>query len=255
MSDAERLSRDPANLEAMWGRALPFYKQLKVEGFSNEIIAAVLGNMAMESSCDATADSGSHSGFFGNQREIKNWIIKNFGGYNSNHQMNYLIAGLKGTLPDTKSLWGDDLYKRFNKFMQSSKNTTNISRLSDYWEKYYEKSGGQELQARRNYANYFYKQILNQPEELEYGPKYTQNGDLNIYLTIDPIEQDNGFTNQILEEVHQKQLKKQQNLPKIPYKSTHKVGGKLIPKGQYGTPLYKDVYVETLFKYLYHLDF
>jgi len=45
-SKAEILSRDPTNLKLMWKKAQKIYKELKVTGLSDIVIAGILGNMA-----------------------------------------------------------------------------------------------------------------------------------------------------------------------------------------------------------------
>ena len=165
------LSTDPINLKAMWQKAQKIYLKLKQVGLSDVIIAAVLGNIAQESSFDHNARVGKHSGYFGNQTEIENWIIKNFGGYTDVHQTNYLIAGLTGKLPDIKSLWGRDLKNRFDKFIKGITKNTSVAQATKLWEASYEKSGGQELQKRINYANYFYNQIINENKQASQSKK------------------------------------------------------------------------------------
>lgn len=160
------LSTDPINLKAMWTKAKKFYQELKKTGLSDIAIAAILGNIAQESSFNPKARAGSYSGYIQNQKEIVNWVIKNFGGYDHIHQMNYLIAGLTQKLPDKISQWGKELNKRFNTFLQGLTNNISVAQATKLWESSYEKSGGQELQKRINYANYFYDQILNEKKQV-----------------------------------------------------------------------------------------
>jgi len=79
------LSKDPANLQAMWKKAKRFYNELKRTGLSDTVIAAILGNIAQESSFDPKARVGSYTGYIQNQKEIVNWVIKHFGGYDHAH--------------------------------------------------------------------------------------------------------------------------------------------------------------------------
>lgn len=160
------LSTDPTNLKAMWSKAKKFYQELKRTGLSDIAISAILGNMAQESSFNPKARAGSYSGYIQNQKEIVSWVIKNFGGYDHIHQMNYLIAGLTQKLPDKISQWGKELNKRFNTFLQGLTNNISVAQATKLWEASYEKSGGQELQKRINYANYFYNQILNEKKQV-----------------------------------------------------------------------------------------
>lgn len=159
------LSTDPTNLKAMWSKAKKFYQELKRTGLSDIAISAILGNMAQESSFNPKAKAGSYSGYIQNQKEIVNWVIKHFGGYDHIHQMNYLIAGLTQKLPDKISQWGKELNKRFNTFLQGLTNNISVAQATKLWEASYEKSGGQELQKRINYANYFYNQIINENKQ------------------------------------------------------------------------------------------
>ena len=177
------LSKDPINLQAMWRKAKKFYYELKKTGLSDTVIAAILGNIAQESSFDPKARAGSHTGYIQNQKEIVNWVIKHFGGYDHIHQMNYLIAGLTQKLPDKISQWGKELNTRFNTFLQGLTNNISVAQATKLWETSYEKSGGQALQQRINYANYFYKQILegNKTTPVRKTPKIKQKNKTVAY--------------------------------------------------------------------------
>ena len=161
------LSRDPANLAAMWRKAIPIYQELKQTGLSDIALAAILGNMAQESSFDpnATSASGTYRGYVQNSKDIVRWITQNFGGYNHQHQMKYLVAGLTGKLPNAQSTWGNELRNRFNSFVTGMQRNIDVPRAVRLWESSYEKSGGQQLTQRINYANYFYNQIQSLPQK------------------------------------------------------------------------------------------
>lgn len=249
------LSTDPVNLSAMWKKAKKIYTKLKKAGISDIIIAAILGNIAQESSFNHKARLGKHSGYFGNQPEIENWIIKNFGGYDDIHQTNYLIAGLTGKLPDNKSIWGKDLKDRYDKFLNGVTKNTSVAQATKLWEDTYEKSGGQSLQQRINYANYFYNQIqqlngykqsktsdkLNKDQSLpkwanpdfSKSTKQTNNSNYNFTLDNSDIEYPTYNLNDVKTEF---------DLPI--YASTFKNGGKLIKKGQHGIILHKTIHLK-----------
>jgi len=56
--------------------------------------------------------------------------------------MNYLIAGLTNKLPETGSLWGKELNKRFTDFTSGINKNTTVEQATKLWESSYEKSGG-----------------------------------------------------------------------------------------------------------------
>lgn len=268
------LSKDPTNLQAMWRKAKKFYYELKKTGLSDTVVAAILGNIAQESSFDPKARAGNYSGYIQNQKEIVNWVIKHFGGYDHIHQMNYLIAGLTQKLPDKVSQWGKELNTRFNTFLQGLTNNITVAQATKLWENSYEKSGGQALQQRINYANYFYKQILegNKTTPVRKTPKIKQKNKTIAYQipeTIYPqenskfqepqqeyIAQTNNtydsfplffdFKNYQTPETYEPQsvdqTKTEFDLPV--YASNFKKGGKLIKRGQQGTTLHKTIYLK-----------
>lgn len=236
----EQLSKNPANLKLMWEKARDIYRELKVTGLSDVAIAGILGNMAQESSFISNKKGGSHVGYVQNEPRIIEWITQQFGGYNHKHQMNYLIAGLTNKLPDITSVMGSDLNNRFNTFVKGVQNINDVPSAVKLWETAYEKSNGQQLQARINYGNYFYNKILEEGDALqpqEYGPVYSPQGDLSIYLPTST--EDDTYAKQALNSIHEYQLHKQKNLPKIPYKRGYKSGGKLIKRGQQGMQVFK----------------
>lgn len=268
------LSKDPTNLQAMWRKAKKFYYELKKTGLSDTVVAAILGNIAQESSFDPKARAGSYSGYIQNQKEIVNWIIKHFGGYNHIHQMNYLIAGLTQKLPDKVSQWGKELNTRFNTFLQGLTNNITVAQATKLWENSYEKSGGQSLQQRINYANYFYKQILeeNKTTPVRKTPKIKQKNKTIAYQipettypqenskfqepqqeyivqtnnTYDSFPLFFDFKNYQTPETYEPQsvdqTKTEFDLPV--YASNFKKGGKLIKRGQQGTILHKTIYLK-----------
>ena len=237
------LSTDPNNLAAMWQLAKPIYKELKQTGLSDIALAGILGNMAQECTFDPKAEYKGHFGYLQNTQDIVNWVVKHFGGYEHNHQMNFIIAGLTGTLPRVnEGLWLQD---RFNEYVKNVQNINDVSKAVTLWEDAYEKSNRQNLRERINYGKYIYKQILNEPEEKKFeGPVYTQVGDLNIYLTVDPPEKMNNLTKEKFDQIHKNYLERQKNRPKIPF-IQHKRGGKLIKRGQGGMKVIRTAPYDT----------
>lgn len=153
------LSTDPTNLAAMWKLAKPIYLELKEQtGLSDMALAGMLGNMAQESTFNPKAKKGDFSGYFQNSSNIVKWVIKNFGGYDHEHQIKYIVSGLAGTLPqNNEGLW---LQERFNEYVNGINNINSVADAVALWEKSYEKSKKQNLRERINYGNYIYQQIM-----------------------------------------------------------------------------------------------
>lgn len=227
------ISTDPVNLKAMWRKAQIVYNELKSSGLSDVAIAAILGNIAQESAFDPNAGTGKYSGYIQNQKEIVNWIKKNFGGYAHSHQIKYLLAGLTNKLPETTSLWGKELNKRFNDFIKGLTNAITVEQATKLWESSYEKSGGQQLQKRINYANYFYKQIQNNKNKKK-SSKLTEetNQTLNNQYNFQFPE----YISQ--NEEPQKSIEEVKTDFDLPLLATQfRNGGKLIKRHQYGGTL------------------
>ena len=278
------LSTDPINLKSMWGKAKKFYKELKQTGLSDIAIAAILGNMAQESSFNPRARAGSHHGYIQNQKEIVNWVIKNFGGYDHSHQMRYLIAGLTKKLPEVTSQWGRELNSRFTTFLSGLTKNITVAQATKLWETSYEKSGGQALQQRINYAKYFYNQIINeskptQPQRKVKGkqntkvvaqqvPQIPYSYEVNIQeqpqVAYNPSSQSASYSStsslplffdfkdyyppEEQEQVNAESTKTEFDLPL--FATNYKNGGKLIKRGQYGMqvvhtgPFDAEIYLE-----------
>ena len=192
MARSRDLSTDPNNLAAMWKLAKPIYIELKEQtGLSDMALAGMLGNMAQESTFNPNAKSGDYSGYFQNSSNIVRWIIKNFGGYNHEHQIKYIVSGLAGTLPqNNEGLW---LQERFNDYTKGLNSINNVSDAVALWERSYEKSNSQNLRQRINYGNYIYQQIL---KEGSSKPQYQSQQKTPRQKTIEPSDQTNVYNKQ-----------------------------------------------------------
>lgn len=251
-SKAEILSRDPTNLKLMWKKAQKIYKELKVTGLSDIVIAGILGNMAQESSFNPKAKSGIHTGYIQNQPEFVKWITQYFGGYDHKHQMNYLIAGLTNKLPDIKSSTGVQLYNRFTAFLSGAKKVKSVADATTLWEDAYEISHGQEIQARINYANYFYKQIqqlTNNKKPTKTSTRLNKSKSLPDWSNPDFSKVTQSIKNPYYDFTSENteldyptynldNVKTEFDLPV--YASNFKKGGKLIKRGQQGMQVFRN---------------
>lgn len=121
--------------------------------------AGVAGSMALESSFNPNARGGSHLGYVQNEPRIINYIKRNYGGYDHNAQIRFLLDGLTKGLPDSTSVMGRDLQTRFNNYNWKTYKTPEEAARA--WEKSYEKSGGQGNNQRLYYSRMFYNLINN----------------------------------------------------------------------------------------------
>ena len=121
--------------------------------------AGVAGSMALESSFNPNARGGSHLGYVQNESRIVNYIKRNYGGYDHNAQVRFLLDGLTKGLPDSTSVMGRDLQTRFNNYNWKTYKTPEEAARA--WEKSYEKSGGQGNNQRLYYSRMFYNLINN----------------------------------------------------------------------------------------------
>lgn len=192
MARSRDLSTDPNNLAAMWKLAKPIYIELKEQtGLSDMALAGMLGNMAQESTFNPNAKSGDYSGYFQNSSNIVRWIIKNFGGYNHEHQIKYIVSGLAGTLPqNNEGLW---LQERFNDYTKGLNGINSVPDAVALWERSYEKSNNQNLRQRINYGNYIYQQILKEGSPKQ---QYKPQQKTPRQKTVEPSDQTGVYNKQ-----------------------------------------------------------
>lgn len=145
----------------LWKLAQPFYRELMNIGLSPIAAVGILGNMALESGFNKNASNGTHFGYLQNSTDIRNWIQKQYGGYDHDHQLKYMLDGLTGNLKGKKTAYGIMMGNRFNNYLNAVKDVTDPIKAAQLWEKYYEISGGQAMGARQEYAKYFYDQLNN----------------------------------------------------------------------------------------------
>lgn len=249
------------DLEIFWNRLEDVYEYFKSRGISDEIAAALLGNIARESSglWDAikevknkkTGKIDIYRGGVMNEQLTYDWVFKWYKGYNKKHQITYLADGILGTLPDIKSERGRLLEGRFNRFRNVAKRTRNVSELAKAWEEIYEISGNSLLDERQQCAEYFYKQMQKkkQKQSTNYSSKPSnrlsrpkssiQNLIPDFSKPPEPIK--NPFFNFYSSQPDDapvypiKEIKSDFDIPLMA--SSFKNGGKLIKKHQYGGTL------------------
>lgn len=128
---------------------------LRNAGWSDIDIAGVLGNAYVESRLDpyAEQDSRAHHGLWQNSTQIRDAIKRIYGDHSLNSQLKYLIDWDRY---NEKKLGGyaymGNRYKR-----DTYKTVTDSAKA---FEQMYERSGGQKLQDRINYANLAYDWLL-----------------------------------------------------------------------------------------------
>lgn len=143
------------NIQAMFDKSKNVYNYLIKNGINKYHAFGLLGNIAMESGFNHNASNGSHWGYVQNSKEIRDYVTKHYG-YDHAGQLNFLIAGLKGRLKDTKSPTGAMLKGRFDDFNRRAKGITDVEKLAEIWENAYEKSN-QNLPVRKMYARELHK--------------------------------------------------------------------------------------------------
>lgn len=146
----------------LWNLAKPFNQELLNIGLKPAAIAGILGNIGLESGFNKNATNGTHHGYLQNSTDIRNWIAspKQYGGYDHEQQLQYLIDGLTGNLKGANTQYGRMLNARFKNYLNAVKDVVDPIEAARLWEKYYEISGGQSMAEREEYSKYFYDQMM-----------------------------------------------------------------------------------------------
>ena len=144
------------NADLLWNSNIKdIYGKLTNGGIPREAALGIVANIAQESGGNyrARSKSGTYSGLTQNSPEIEAYIRKNYNGYELDNQINYIIDGWNGRLSTNSSI-GRQLQNRFNAYKQKAIDLSAIDNAA-HWEATYERSGGQQLNKRKAYAEYF----------------------------------------------------------------------------------------------------
>lgn len=171
--------------ETMTKRAAPIYQRFIDAGISPIAASGVLGNMALESSLNPKASNKTHWGYLQNDSTIHDHLKKYYNGDSHESQVQFIIDGLQGKLKGNNTSVGKMIQSRFNRYNKAVKDSVDPQYAAEMWDKYYEISGGQALNKRKNYASTFFKAFNNYtPEPLIEKPDITRT---NISPVISPV--------------------------------------------------------------------
>lgn len=169
----------------MTKKAAPIYQRFIDAGISPVAASGVLGNMALESSLNPKASNKTHWGYLQNDSTIHEHLKKYYNGDSHESQMQFIIDGLQGKLKGNNTSVGKMIQSRFNKYNKAVKDSVDPQYAAEMWDKYYEISGGQALNKRKNYAHTFFKAFNNYtPEPLIEKPDITRT---SISPVISPV--------------------------------------------------------------------
>lgn len=171
--------------DTMTKKAAPIYQRFIDAGISPVAASGVLGNMALESSLNPKASNKTHWGYLQNDSTIHDHLKKYYNGDSHESQIQFIIDGLQGKLKGNNTSVGKMIQSRFNRYNKAVKDSVDPQYAAEMWDKYYEISGGQALNKRKNYAHTFFKAFNNYtPEPLIEKPDITRT---NISPVISPV--------------------------------------------------------------------
>lgn len=171
--------------DTMTKKAAPIYQRFIDAGISPVAASGVLGNMALESSLNPKASNKTHWGYLQNDSTIHDHLKKYYNGDSHESQVQFIIDGLQGKLKGNNTSVGKMIQSRFNRYNKAVKDSVDPQYAAEMWDKYYEISGGQALNKRKNYAHTFFKAFNNYtPEPLIEKPDITRT---NISPVIAPV--------------------------------------------------------------------
>lgn len=171
--------------DTMTKKAAPIYQRFIDAGISPVAASGVLGNMALESSLNPKASNKTHWGYLQNDSTIHDHLKKYYNGDSHESQVQFIIDGLQGKLKGNNTSVGKMIQSRFNRYNKAVKDSVDPQYAAEMWDKYYEISGGQALNKRKNYAHTFFKAFNNYiPEPLIEKPDITRT---NISPVISPV--------------------------------------------------------------------
>lgn len=171
--------------DTMTKKAAPIYQRFIDAGISPIAASGVLGNMALESSLNPKASNKTHWGYLQNDSTIHDHLKKYYNGDSHESQIQFIIDGLQGKLKGINTSVGKMIQSRFNRYNKAVKDSVDPQYAAEMWDKYYEISGGQALNKRKNYAHTFFKAFNNYtPEPLIEEPDITRT---NISPVISPV--------------------------------------------------------------------
>ena len=148
----------------------PYYNRLVQGGIPPVAAAGIVGNMMAESSMNHRAvNPSNHRGLLQNDRHIYNYHLKRYGDYSLDSQIQFILDGWHGKIKDKM------IQSRFNAYRKHCSN--DVAKNAAYFEKDYEKSGGQLLKKRMQYASQMLPLVQQQQNGAyaNYDIPYTEN--------------------------------------------------------------------------------
>jgi hypothetical protein len=166
------------NAEKIWN----FFSE---KGFSSSAIAGIMGNLQQESGLDPTAVNPTSGAFGvgqwlgGRKTNLQNYAKRTGGDMNSlETQLNFLWEELNGGDSTTKSILDK------NGGLSGLKNS-NVSRATELFEKAFERSGGDAMAKRQQYASDFYNKYGSAQYKANAGAtKTSSGGDVRVSSNI-----------------------------------------------------------------------
>jgi hypothetical protein len=174
------------------GNAEKIWNFFSDKGFAPSAIAGVMGNLQQESGLDPTAVNKSSGAFGigqwlgGRKTNLQNYAKETGGDMNSlETQLNFLWKELNGGEATTKSIL--DKHGGLNGLKNS-----NVSNATELFEKAFERSGGDAMAKRHQYASDFYSQFGTAQHKPNAGATRTSSGgdvrvnsNINVRVTGD----------------------------------------------------------------------
>ncbi|QIW88686.1 putative tail lysin 2 [Bacillus phage P59] len=166
------------NAEKIWN----FFSE---KGFSSSAIAGIMGNLQQESGLDPTAVNPTSGAFGvgqwlgGRKTNLQNYAKETGGDMNSlETQLNFLWKELNGGDSTTKSILDK------NGGLSGLKNA-NVSRATELFEKAFERSGGDAMAKRQQYASDFYNKYGTEQYKTNAGAaKSSSGGEVRVNSNI-----------------------------------------------------------------------
>lgn len=153
--------------------AQAFVDELVAAGVSPVDAYAAAGNVFVESRFNHEASNninGGHWGLVQNDANIKRHIIKYYGDYSRNSQMQFLKDGLTGQIKGAKNArW---LQQRFDDYRRHSAGVKDASIAAKYFHDDYERSKNELVADRMRAASFYQTGIATNPTIAAYNKRY-----------------------------------------------------------------------------------